>query len=329
MGMVHLVPSCMNYKVKEVAELIFEEVYKLHGLPKGIVSDRDMLFTSIFWSHLHKLIGSKLKMSSAYHPEADGATERANRVIGAMLRQCISADQKNWATMLPAIEFVINSVHSEITGYASFFLNNGRMPRSKIWDNATKTEYPGVCVFTMRTKQAIISTHGSILESWVKQARDANRKRHTIPFTEKDLVYISTKNISFLKGLARKLNPKCIDPYPILKDFGNGSFRIELPLNLKARGIHDVFHALLLRSTSQTMTDCSRQSRKPNGINWWDVRGMGCRTNHRSFWFKDRLPIQSEMEVRRCDMVAIWKGWPFRRARRIFWHARDFRCLTT
>ncbi len=187
-GMVHLVPSYMNYKAKEVAELIFEEAYKLHGLPKGIVSDQDTLFTSIFWSHLHKLIGSKLKMSSAYHPETDGATERANRVIGAMLRQCISADQKNWVAMLPAIEFAINSAHSEITGYAPFFLNNGWMLQSMIWDNTAKIEYPGMCVFAMQIKQAIISTHDSILESQVKQTHDANRKGCTIPFTEKDLV---------------------------------------------------------------------------------------------------------------------------------------------
>ncbi|SJL12635.1 uncharacterized protein ARMOST_16064 [Armillaria ostoyae] len=244
-GMVHLVPSRMNYKAKEVAELIFEEVYKLHGLPKGIVSDRDTLFTSIFWSHLHKLIGTKLKMSSTYHPETDGSTEWANRVIGAMLRQCISADQKNWVALLPVIEFAINSARSEITGYAPFFLNNGRMPRSMIWDNAAKTEYPGVRVFAMWMKQAILSA--SILESRVKQTWDANRKRRPIPFTEKDLVYISTKNISFLKGLACKLNPKYIGPYSILKDFGNGSFRIALPSHLKARGVHDVFHASLLR----------------------------------------------------------------------------------
>ncbi len=66
-----------------------------------------------------------------------------------------------------------------------------------IWDNATKTEYPGVHVFAMWMKQAIISVYDSILESQVKQMWDANRKQHAIPFTEKDLVYISTKNISF------------------------------------------------------------------------------------------------------------------------------------
>ena len=77
-AMVHLVPSRTTYTAKQVAELIFDNVYKLHGLPKAIVSDRDVLFTSGFWTHLHKLIGVKQKMSSAYHPETDRSTERAN-----------------------------------------------------------------------------------------------------------------------------------------------------------------------------------------------------------------------------------------------------------
>ncbi len=224
MGMVHLVPGRMNCKAKEVTELIFEEAYKLHSLPKGIVSDRDTLFMSILWSHLHKLIGTKLKMSSAYHPETDSSMKWANRAIGTMLRQCILADQKNWVALLPTIKFAIKLACSKITGYAPFFLNNGRMLHSMIWDNATKTEYSGVQVFAMRMKQAILLAHDSILESQVKQTQDANRKWCPIHFMEKDLVYISTKNISFLKGLACKLNLKYIGPYTILGDFENGLF---------------------------------------------------------------------------------------------------------
>jgi len=86
--MVHLVPSHTTYMAKQVAELIFNNVYKLHRLPKAIISDRDMLFTSGFWMHLHtgRLIGIKQKMSSTYHPETDGSTERANRTVTQMLR---------------------------------------------------------------------------------------------------------------------------------------------------------------------------------------------------------------------------------------------------
>ncbi len=93
----------------------------------------------------------------------------------------------------------------------------------------------------------MVAAHDSILETRVKQTRDANRKRRAVPFKERDLVYLSTKNISFLKGLARKMIPKYMGPYPIAEDFGNGFFRLELPSNLKSRGIHDVFHASLLR----------------------------------------------------------------------------------
>jgi transposase InsO family protein len=103
-----------------MAELVFEHVYKLHGLLKYIVSDRDSLFTSIFWKRLHELIGVKLKMSSAYHPETDGSIERANRTVTEMLRQCTGPKQKDWVSKIPAIEFALNSARSETIGYASY-----------------------------------------------------------------------------------------------------------------------------------------------------------------------------------------------------------------
>ncbi|KAJ3502174.1 hypothetical protein NMY22_g18676 [Coprinellus aureogranulatus] len=115
-GMVHLVSSREDYTSKNVAELVFLEVYKHHGLPCSIVSDRDKLFTATSWDHLHSLIRTKLQMSSAYHPETDGVTERANRTITQMIQQCIGPKQPDWALKLPAIEFAINSAQSETTG---------------------------------------------------------------------------------------------------------------------------------------------------------------------------------------------------------------------
>jgi hypothetical protein len=246
-AMVHLVPSRINYNSKQIAELMFEEVYKLHGLPKHIISDRDVLFTSTFWSHLNKLIGTQLKMSSAYHPETDGSTERANRTVTQMLRQCINDKQTDWVAKLPSIEFAINSARSASTGFAPFFLNTGRMPRSMIWNHSRSDEYPSVRNFALQRKLALIAAHDSVLAARVKQTRDANRRRRTAPFVEGDLVYLSSKNINFPKGLARKLIPKYIGPYKILQDFKNQSFKIELPSHLKQRGVHDVFHASLLR----------------------------------------------------------------------------------
>jgi hypothetical protein len=245
--MVHLVPSRINYNSKQIAELMFEEVYKLHGLPKHIISDRDVLFTSTFWSHLNKLIGTQLKMSSAYHPETDGSTERANRTVTQMLRQCINNKQTDWVAKLPSIEFAINTARSVSTGFAPFFLNTGHMPRSMIWNNSRTDEYPSVRNFALQRKLALIAAHDSVLAARVKQTRDANRRRRLAPFCEGDLVYLSTKNINFPKGLARKLIPKYIGPYKILQDFKNQSFKIDLPSHLKQRGVHNVFHASLLR----------------------------------------------------------------------------------
>ena len=91
--MVHLVPSRITYNARETTKLVFAEVYKLHGLPKLIISDQDMLFTSAFWTHLNKMIGMNQRMSSTYHPQSDGATECANRTIRQMLRSCISSTQ--------------------------------------------------------------------------------------------------------------------------------------------------------------------------------------------------------------------------------------------
>ena len=122
-SMVHLVPSRSTYKAKDVAELIYDNVYKLHGIPTRIISDRDSLFTSTFWQTLHSLIGTEIRMSSSFHPQTDGSTERANRTIGQMLRMCISPDHRNWVNKLPAIEFAINSARSESTGYTPFLLN--------------------------------------------------------------------------------------------------------------------------------------------------------------------------------------------------------------
>lgn len=95
-SMVHLIPTLTTYTAKDIAEVMFDHVYKHHSLPSNIVRDRDSLFTSIFWDRLNELTGTELRMSSAYHPQSDGATERANITMTQMLRQCIRVDQRDW-----------------------------------------------------------------------------------------------------------------------------------------------------------------------------------------------------------------------------------------
>ncbi|PIL30265.1 hypothetical protein GSI_07443 [Ganoderma sinense ZZ0214-1] len=175
------------------------------------------------------------------------APEVAELMFSEMLRQCIGPNQKDWVSKLPGIEFAINLARSESTGFAPFFLNTGRLPRVMVWDAAGPEEYPGVRSFAQKVKNAVMAAHDSILAARVKQTRDANRRHHPAPFELGDLVYVSTKNMSLPKGYARKLAPRYIGPYRIVQDYGNNSFKLELPANLRKQGIHAVFHSSLLR----------------------------------------------------------------------------------
>ncbi|CAI5715548.1 unnamed protein product [Peronospora effusa] len=128
--MVHLAPCSTKISGKEVALLFLDHVYRLHGMPESIVSDRYTRFTSGFWGHVFELLGSKLHMSTADHPQTDGQTERINRVVADVLRTI--ATPKEWSKQLPVVEFTINnSVHAS-TGETPFFINGLRHPRTPV-----------------------------------------------------------------------------------------------------------------------------------------------------------------------------------------------------
>ena len=113
---------------KEVAWLFLKEVMRLHRVPESIVSDHDTKFMSMFWHELHRLMGTKLLMSTVFHPQMDGTTEQANCSIGQILRMIINDDQKNLADKCPMVEFALNSSVSTTTGFTLFELKQGYVP---------------------------------------------------------------------------------------------------------------------------------------------------------------------------------------------------------
>lgn len=235
-AMVHLAPTKQTYHARDIAEVMFNLVYKLHRMPTQIVSDRDSLFTSIFWKCLHELTGTELRMSTSFHPQTDGITERANRTITQMLRQCVAPNQRDWAIKLPTIEFAINSASSTTRHSPPFQLVYGMMPMSMIWN--TKCKYPGIRVFAQRMKDSTMAAHDTIIAARVKSTSLSNRKRKEAPFVKGDLVYLSMENISLPKGRARKLAPKFIGPFKILDDYKNNVFLLDLPAELKQHSLH-------------------------------------------------------------------------------------------
>ena len=126
---VRIVPTKSDINAEDLALVFFNTWYCENGLPSNIVCDRDKLFVSKFWKALTKLTGVKLKMSSAYHLETDGSSERSNKTINQMLRYHVTQNQKGWVRALPRIRFQIMNTVNASTGFSGFQLHLGRSPR--------------------------------------------------------------------------------------------------------------------------------------------------------------------------------------------------------
>ncbi|GMF43974.1 unnamed protein product [Phytophthora fragariaefolia] len=126
--MVHLALVAAKVTADESAELFLDVVFQHHGLPDSIVSDHDPRFTSAFWTRLFALLGTRLLMSTAAHPETDGQTVRVNRVLGDVLRS-YATSFTSWSSILPMAEFALNNATHAPTGLTPFFVNNARQPR--------------------------------------------------------------------------------------------------------------------------------------------------------------------------------------------------------
>ena len=126
---VRLAPIHSTATAAEVAVVLFDEWYCENGLMQQIITDRDHLFTSELWTALHKLTGVKLKMSTAYHPQTDGASERTNKMLNQAIRYHVDNNQKGWLSKLPQIRFAIMNTVNSSTGFSPFQLKTGRFPR--------------------------------------------------------------------------------------------------------------------------------------------------------------------------------------------------------
>jgi hypothetical protein len=118
--MPHFIPTKKSAMAQETRRLFFTQVFKHHGLPKDIVSDRDPKFTSKFWQALWKHMGSKLKMNTSFRPQTDGQTERVNLVIQLFLRNYVAIDQQDWVDHLELAEFCYNNLEHLATRATPF-----------------------------------------------------------------------------------------------------------------------------------------------------------------------------------------------------------------
>ncbi len=154
------------------------EVVRLHGLPSSIVSDRDPRFTSTWWQNLHKLMRAKLLMSTSFHPQTDGQTERANCDVGQIFRAVVRHDQKDRARKISMTEFAINASVSATTGYAPFEPNGGYMP-SMITELKSDSVVPKGSRHLLRILLATSLRH-TMLSSKLKCSKHSRRTRNGV-----------------------------------------------------------------------------------------------------------------------------------------------------
>lgn len=124
--MAHFISCNKTSDASHIAHLFFQNVVKLHGIPRSIVSDRDSKFSGHFWRTLWSKLDTQLKFSSSHHPQTDGQTEVVNRSLGVLLRSLIKKNMKEWESLLPCAEFAFNRSVKRTTNKSPFEIVYGK-----------------------------------------------------------------------------------------------------------------------------------------------------------------------------------------------------------
>ena len=247
--MVHLAPCTDEASAEHIAALFLNNVFKLHGLPKSIVSDRDVRFTSKFWQAFTEKLQVQQRMSTAFHPQTDGNTERVNRVLEDMLRHYIDPTQTNWDTLLPLVEISINDSHHESINAVPFVLNFGKRPNLPL-DLVVNQggEEQGDCdtatSLAERIQTVVARAKVCLQAAQQRQKAYADTHRRELHLSVGDQVLLSTKNIKVKTAGTHKLLPKWLGPFKIIKSVNEVAYKLDLPASLK---IHPVFHVSLMK----------------------------------------------------------------------------------
>ena len=301
--MVHYCPTTTTVTAPQLARIILHHVVRLHGVPSSIVSDRDPRFTSSFWRSLWSYLGTKLAMSTAYHPQTDGQTERANRTLEDSLRSYVQYNQKDWDDHLDALEIAYNNSVQASTGYSPYYLNSGRHPAFPLSMTVKTNDGTNESAMQLVKKVAenLSNAKRNLMTAQQRQKKYADEKRRAVTFQVGDRVMLSTAHLNN-QDRAPKLSPKYIGPFTITRVINNNAYVLDLPMSMSR--VHNTFNVSqlkLYRDGSNRFPNREQQvyDRPPpelihDGQEAWEVEAIRGKRGHGS-------------HVR---YLVKWKGYP-------------------
>ncbi|GJZ83694.1 putative reverse transcriptase domain-containing protein [Tanacetum coccineum] len=233
--------------MEKLARLYIKEVVARHGIPVSIICDRDPRFASRFWRSLQKALGTSLDMSTAYHPETDGQSERTIQTLEDMLRACVIDFGKGWINHFPLVEFSYNNSYHTSIKATPFEALYGRKCRSPVcWAEVGEAQLTGPDLI-QETTEKIIQIKQRMQAARDRQKSYADLKRKPVEFQVGDRVMLK---VSPWKGVVHfgkrgKLNPRYVGPFKVLEKVGSVAYKFEFPQELSR--VHNTFHVSNLK----------------------------------------------------------------------------------
>src|ERR1700761_3855867 len=240
----HFIGTVTTLSAAGTAQLYLRHIWKHHGRPKRVVSDRGPQFVAEFTKELYRLLGIKLAATTTYHPQGDGQTEQINQELEQFLCLFINQRQDDWDDLLPFVEFQYNNhVHSAMQN-VPFFLDTGWTPRMGFEPDQHRSQVESVNEFKTRMEDALNKAKVALTKSKDDMAKYYDQRRTPAhKYQPSDKVYLDASDIHTTRP-SRKLSHRRLGPFPVVKKVGNGAYRLRLPPSMSR--IHLVFNVIKL-----------------------------------------------------------------------------------